>query len=474
MNTELNQLIIIGNGFDLNCQLKSKYADFFEDRYKPDKNRNLYSDADSFIGQYNLDKFKKSCQDVKMTRWTIWDFIIINILYCQESSNLGEKWSDFEGLISDLLKDSIPNLGLKSNVYHDLLQVLNYEYMDLYGRPRNVNYVNDYSGHPQTVKMYRRIIAIVFKNYIQNPNFNVITKKIFDRIHEREYDADFKNAFDTILLKELNVLEHDFAEYIKKQVTTDPDYRNNCGNLLFDLLFNDLTINYLQDCMHNYLLNFNYTEPQTEAVRPNYGLVKYWFDYVKNVHGTAEKDDAIFGIDYKDGKNDDLVRFTKTFRSMQLKEKYSGKTFFDHLPINKIKIYGHSLNPADNSYYTSIFDAVDLYSSKTELFFYYKDREGLNLSQLDLSINNLIKKYGSTISKDHGSGLLHKLLLENRIHIRPLIEYNPMVTGNKKTNALGIYGLDKKKRDLFTNKLKDISDAHRDEEIEIAEMEDSF
>ncbi|OLQ37981.1 hypothetical protein ATX28_09620, partial [Oenococcus oeni] len=447
-----------------------------EDRYKPEENKKVYQKIFFPVINYSLAPFNSDCKNLNMSQWTVWDFIIINILYCQEDSDLGGKWSDFEGLISSLIrKNSIPALSIGDGVYQEILRVLNYEYMAEIARPSDIEYDNSYSDQKYKEEMYKRIAAGVYKNYIQKPNFNVITRKIFNPLREKEYNADFKNAFDTILLKELNVLEHDFAKYIKNQVATDPDYRNNCGNLLFDLLFNDLTLNNLQEGIetHNYLLNFNYTQPQIEAVWPNLGYREYWFDYVKNVHGTAKKEDAIFGIDYEDGKDDDLVRFTKTFRSMQLEEKYSGKTFFDHLPINKIKIYGHSLNPADNSYYTSIFDAVDLYSSKTELFFYYKDREGLNLSQLDLSINNLIKEYGSTISKDHGSGLLHKLLLENRIHIRPLIEYNPMVVGEKEERQfLNLDDLDKKKRDLFTEKLESISKYNKAAADRIAEMED--
>ncbi|OIK96827.1 hypothetical protein AO468_06405 [Oenococcus oeni] len=78
---------------------------------------------------------------------------------------------------------------------------------------------------------------------------------------------------------------------------------------------------------------------------------------------------------------------------------------------------------ADWSYYTSIFDAVDLYSSKTELFFYYYDYSGFNLNDLFLRLNKLIRNYGSTLGRDHGDSLLHKLILENRIHIEGLKEY---------------------------------------------------
>ncbi|MCV3296250.1 bacteriophage abortive infection AbiH family protein [Oenococcus kitaharae] len=469
---ELNQLIIIGNGFDLNCGLKSQYKDFFEKRYVPTTNKDTYNMVIRSNAAYDLEGFKKHCQNLDMTRWTAWDFIIINILYCQEDSNLGNKWSDFEGLISSLLKDSLPSIGLKSNVYHDLLEILNHEYVDPFDRPDNVNCKNDYTHQPHTIVMYERIAALIWNEYIKKPGWEQICQKIYSPNRVTEFNRSFKTAIDTILLAELRVLERDFAQYINQQVSSSQDYKQNCGNLLFDLLVNDLTLSNLQDGMHNYLLTFNYTQPEMEALRPNYGYRQYWFDYVKNVHGTAKDANDIFGIDYSDGANDDLVRFTKTFRSMQLKETYSGKTFFDHLPINKIKIYGHSLNPADNSYYTSIFDAVGLYSSKTELFFYYKDRDNFDTRAMFLAVNNLIKHYGSTISQDHGSSLLHKLILENRVHIRPLKEYNPMQKDAQLQPYPPITSLETEIRNSTAEKLESISKENKRKEDKLMEMRD--
>ena len=36
------ELVIIGNGFDLACGLKSSYSDFFYHRYTDDRKRQLY------------------------------------------------------------------------------------------------------------------------------------------------------------------------------------------------------------------------------------------------------------------------------------------------------------------------------------------------------------------------------------------------------------------------------------------------
>ena len=40
---EIKQLIVVGNGFDLQCGLKSQYEDFFNDIFKIEKIKKEYS-----------------------------------------------------------------------------------------------------------------------------------------------------------------------------------------------------------------------------------------------------------------------------------------------------------------------------------------------------------------------------------------------------------------------------------------------
>ncbi len=152
-----------------------------------------------------------------------------------------------------------------------------------------------------------------------------------------------RHFIDHLLLDELHILENDFATYISDQIKSDDFYAVNSNHLIFDLLTNDITDKEIQnaDTIHNSLLNFNYSQPEQSATDPT---TRFTFDYVKNVHGNSIDKNAIFGVDYSQGEDDDTVQFTKTFRSMTLQSRYSGKSFFDHMPIDKIKVYGHSLD----------------------------------------------------------------------------------------------------------------------------------
>ncbi|MDR1138815.1 MAG: hypothetical protein LBK70_02950 [Clostridiales bacterium] len=112
------------------------------------------------------------------------------------------------------------------------------------------------------------------------------------------------------------------------------------------------------------------------------------------------------------------------------------------LPQNNgmtIKVFGHSLNPADYSYFQSIFDYYNIYNSDTRLVFCYNswrnspkithENNGMNIScntckyenaekEMIDAVYKLIHTYGTTLSnKDNGKNLLHKLLLERRLSV---------------------------------------------------------
>ena len=90
--------------------------------------------------------------------------------------------------------------------------------------------------------------------------------------------------------------------------------------------------------------------------------------------------------------------------------------------VDEIIVYGHSLSQADYSYYQSIFDFYDLYHSDIKLSFKYSvyDTKVRNQIKSEQSkrVIKLILDYGNTMdNKDNGKNLLHKLLLEDRLHI---------------------------------------------------------
>lgn len=83
-----------------------------------------------------------------------------------------------------------------------------------------------------------------------------------------------------------------------------------------------------------------------------------------------------------------------------------------------IKLYGHSLASADYSYFQSIFDLVNLYSSHVRLLFFYGDYSVMAREETYQRVLNLLSAYGETMdNEDHGKNLIHKLILEGRLSI---------------------------------------------------------
>lgn len=137
-----------------------------------------------------------------------------------------------------------------------------------------------------------------------------------------------------------------------------------------------------------------------------------------NVHGNLKDGNIIFGID--DGVINDISgahMFSKTYRKLHID---FGKETILPKRVDNIIFYGHSFGEADYSYFQSIFDYYDLYDSSVKLNFlhsyYHKDSDSYEL-EVTKRVYDLLKKYGETFGNMKGKNLLHKILIEGRIHV---------------------------------------------------------
>lgn len=133
-------------------------------------------------------------------------------------------------------------------------------------------------------------------------------------------------------------------------------------------------------------------------------------------------------------ENELALPFTKTYRIALMEPRLTTSLVYSGLAngftegTSLIKFYGHSLGPADYSYFQSLFDSIDLYRGQTKLIFYYKSSSdedplhgGEDLAKVKMvrKVSNLLNAYGHTLdNEDHGKNLMHKLLLEGRLSIR--------------------------------------------------------
>lgn len=224
------------------------------------------------------------------------------------------------------------------------------------------------------------------------------------------------------LLSSLKEYERIFARYLEEQVEENEDYREKAA-VYFSAIRDACIEESQQKNYESSILNFNYTTP-FRPEDPRLGIVD-----ARNIHGSIDGTETIFGIDGKDVVEDDpALPFTKTYRLMSLEPHDNGTVKLCDSDTSYIKVFGHSLSRADYSYFQSIFDTVNLYGGETKLVFLYKNYpnkpddsvdEQTIREELYSRISHLLIEYGSTLdNKDHGKNLMHKLLLEQRLLIK--------------------------------------------------------
>lgn len=373
----MEELIVLGNGFDISCGLKSRYADFYEYRYT----FTFFNRIDNLLRTGNED----------LSEINFWDIILAS----PDIENVRDvNWKDIESILAEYL--IIIN---NQDAYYE--QWINYYNHDRYNNQQAPK------GNGINNKIHFVIVALArisHKKYNRLFNLKEVTKE------------DRQNFVADVLMDELRKYEVAFKEYLNKEIRENKEYAALCSKKIDMLVTADKDrVNVAIPSLKVQILSFNYTRPfQLSAAGKINGL--------KNVHGSLEKSNIVFGIDEFSEAATEFVKFTKTYRTLAMTKEFSEKLYSKDL--NTIKFFGHSLGEADYSYFQSIFDGVDLYGSEVRLIFYYSrfhendtdnNREEESLYQ---RITKLFKRYGETRGNSyHGKNLMHKLILEGRISI---------------------------------------------------------
>ncbi len=391
------KVVILGNGFDLSCGLKSRYSDFFckriNEELATDLNRTFNDFEDSFkndnfgyrmifkIGTYKENKFsedfyicnKTTYDKIRGNKLTFWDLVFY--FFGNDSNDL--QWQQVEQRM-----------------------------LDFFNTPEDLNKIPRLDG----------ILSALKSNTFLKENINI--KTLFC-LHLAFYLPSGGKVYDQAELMdylhtELRSFEKSFSEYIKS-VESD-EYRRKAGSLLLKMS-NATLVPKIEDVV---VFSFNYTNP-FKVYNQKLSVV--------NVHGTVEDDNIIFGIDQERiDPNLDIFRFTKTFRQMtetKLATKYEQEILPSRDEVTEIAFYGHSLSSLDYSYFQTIFDYYDLYGSKVLLVFYYKVYKGITKEAMELDladkISKLLYSYSESIDNvKRGKNLMHKLLLEKRLFIKEI------------------------------------------------------
>ena len=390
--TSWRQLIILGNGFDLQCGLRSKFGDFFKPRFE------VIADIES----YTRAAWRDILEDSGLT---LWDFIL--------EANIDDAWCDVEGEIERWIL-SFSNQNSETSLFWGAIEAVKRTGLFTDGMP----YIVWCEGGKRLLgeeddktHLFCNIARYILTTNPKLPAKNC-TPEFLIGLLKRDLRR-LERAFDTYLSNEL-AGRNGYAEKCKKlcQMIDRAD-RQNDGDFR----------------VSTSVLSFNYTNvAEGHFSKGDDGAFV-------NIHGKLGED-IIFGIDGKECMDNPVaVPFTKTYRLMLrggsrtngLISTANSSNLQDATDV--IKFYGHSLGKADYSYFQSIFDGVDLYESETVLVFYFPlDNSGESgavnnerRSRLANSVNNLLVAYGATMdNSDHGKNLMHKLLLEGRLIIRGL------------------------------------------------------
>jgi hypothetical protein len=360
------QLLIIGNGFDIACGLKSRYNDFFYDLYKENPQDYIITEQENY-----------------------WFKLFKDMVKFDENYTLG--WTDIElQILIELM-----NIEFIYNI--DLLLNLD----TLTSQDSIKRYITDFIYTSANVKKYYDEDSVL-------NTFLVLTQTL------HPIDAlDKRSTFDR-LKKDLKKFETTFASYLNNELERkSDDYLINSSRLFDTLLLQNHLSNKSRHYQNNItdsgantqqIISFNYTQPSTN-------------ESIRYIHGNLENKNIIFGIDYDSVSNlfnYHPLEFTKSYRILE--NKLNSKVSISS-DIKNILFYGHGLGEADYSYFQSIFDTVDLYHGDAKLIFYWTQfgDQDQYIVQVE-NVVRLIEKYGQTFTnKDHGRNLFTKLLLENRI-----------------------------------------------------------
>ena len=406
----IDTLLIIGNGFDLYCQLPTKIADYYE--YK----KNTQPVFNEFIRIYNLYQYEIDINqfDSEFIKFinkyissilsdiTVWDFYFLGVNKLESDTN----WYNIEKQISD-------SLGLNDERHSFWNSVFDcFEDISLDDVSLNLNSDIFKKGtNLENITKLENIIHMIIKYIHCNP-MKYMERCTFDNTKKpmlREILSD-KHEF---LLRQLKILEQNFRTYILEKLNDNPLYSLAQENASKKLLK-------LTKSKKANLMSFNYTPIYCRSL----------FNSIENVHGEVlQGREIIFGIDNtKCNPGESCYKFTKTYRKVAM---YISTPTIDinqvlTKKIEHIVFFGHSLNEQDYSYFQTIFDYFGLYDNQgISLDFRYniydKDRQSVIETTTINNVIALLDGYGKTLdNKYKGRNLIHKLLNESRLSIKSI------------------------------------------------------
>ena len=441
-------LLVIGNGFDRQCDLKSSYYEFFsyilKNNEDNEKQENVIFDeyldyikhcSSSFNINYFTQRYNRKSNIEALNIWYI--------IFLYKKLLRKKDWNFIENQISQEITESNDGLNIFSKLalgllikhvgYNSKLKITcngsdNTEFENIY----NVLSLNLYLKikNNQTNNIVNKNIIIVLEDIKKN-----INEELEDMLYSSEYQNEILNidivdiegkkelldCVAELVLEQLKEVEHDFTMYLDNEVNTNNGYEDNSKLLANYLLKYNKISNENINCN---ILTFNYTEPWGGKL--NFRDNHLHVNLVKNIHGTLKKKSIIFGIDDNMIEaNSVSYRFTKGSRIMEMNTIEENKStpikvILDK-SVNRVVFYGHSLSDADYGYFQLIFDE---YKENENLIFEfcYTVFEGTTKENEIIKLRDGISRLFGRYEKENNEKkyTLKNLNLNNRIKFREI------------------------------------------------------
>lgn len=308
-----NNLLIIGNGFDLEHDLKTHYTDFFDtinnnvsSKNEIILNNNKYLIEDNHLLLYLLEEYK-------------------------QNKLQGNNWIDIE---TELKKIITLIEEIRTNNFID-----------------NINYYKGENEYTIINKIQSKS-SHYFKNSL-SPFISGTFGVNFYKYIKEKYDTSIKN-----LEKDLNELTDMLRDYLLEQ---------DISNLTKTKDISDI------DYKITHVLSFNYTD----TFRQLYSDIdddKIDFihgslnknNLVLGINETLTED--------TENKIVDTVYFKKYFQRIYKKTDYKYIDWLDHVNFDTVYIHGHSLDESDKEILEKIINSVLKKDTSTVKIFYYDEK----------------------------------------------------------------------------------------------------
>lgn len=429
----MENLLILGNGFDLNSGLESSYDNFVEwlkyNEYSSIIwNELLIKGHELNLGNWcNVEKLMQSFITTIFNEHIEGEYKFENKYYNHFGTDV-----DDEDYIKRLILFCFSTLVTKRIYIYNSNDKINRECYLLNDESiketllSNESKYNDIISDILSINLDEKILKSKNKYEIINENIDIINQKnhemytidknnnpfVGEKFILDDNFIDINEYVVNILEEDLKFLEDDFKKFLNDKVNNNNEYVYN-ANILFSNISNK--------CLMNgenigAIFSFNYTNPFDEFNNgENLNVI--------NVHGDlSENDSIIFGFNKLNFENCTKYElpFTKNYQNLCRN--------YDNIKLkqldmssghgNKIIIYGHSLNEFDYEYFFNIFDRANLINNNSHVIIYfcyseYDKKSSIEIKKDNISaINDLLNSYGEIADYPR---LLNKLIVEGRI-----------------------------------------------------------